>query len=65
MVTDGITEARHNGEFLGYDGLTRLADEARRLGSLGEMARGILDGARAFADGKLHDDACLVLAQRL
>ncbi len=63
LTTDGITEARRGRSFLGYDGLMRLAQEGRK-GTLEQMGQTILDGARAFAMGKLMDDACLLLARR-
>lgn len=64
LATDGITEARRGKKFLGYDGLTRLTLENRALPTLAAVGQAILDGARAFARGKLHDDACLLLARR-
>ncbi|MBV9850940.1 MAG: SpoIIE family protein phosphatase [Armatimonadetes bacterium] len=65
MATDGITEARRpGGPLLGLDGLKRLARACRDCGSVGEISRSILDGARAFASGPLADDACILLAQR-
>jgi PAS domain S-box-containing protein len=71
FVTDGITEARSDGELLGYEGLTDLA--ARALAAvppesnptaLRSVATAILEGARAFGGGMLRDDACLLLARR-
>jgi serine phosphatase RsbU (regulator of sigma subunit) len=64
MVTDGITEARRSHEFFGYEGLTRLALQARGLPTLQQVAMAILDGAQAFAGGRLQDDACIILARR-
>lgn len=64
LTTDGVTEARQGKQFLGYEGLMRLAQEGRSLGTLEKMGQTILDGARAFADGKLRDDACVLLARR-
>ncbi len=65
LSTDGITEARRGKEFLGYEGLTRLTLAARHEETLEAMGRAVLDGARAFAGGRLADDACLLLARRL
>ena len=65
IVTDGITEARRDGDFLDYEGLTRLAVESHGKASLSEMARSIIEGARAFTGGALADDACLLLARRV
>jgi PAS domain S-box-containing protein len=64
LATDGITEARRNRELLDLDGLKRLAASSRGL-PLGEAGRMILDGARTFAGGRLQDDACLLIAERL
>jgi len=64
LTTDGVTEARQGKQFLGYEGLMRLAGEGRSLGTLEKMGQTILDGARAFAGGKLRDDACVLLARR-
>jgi len=64
LTTDGVTEARRGRQFLGYDGLMRLAQEGQASGTLEKMGRTILDGARAFAQGKLRDDACVLLARR-
>jgi serine phosphatase RsbU (regulator of sigma subunit) len=75
-VTDGITEARHffpgsppgsrSSSFLGAEGLARLA---RRVGQaeqvpLYERGQRIFEGARNFAGGVFHDDACLLIGQR-
>jgi PAS domain S-box-containing protein len=64
MTTDGVTEARHGKQFLGYEGLIRLAEEGRSLGTLDALGQTILAGARAFASGKLKDDACVLLVRR-
>lgn len=63
LSTDGITDARQGREFLGMQGLMRLA-VAGNGGTLKEMADAILSGVRNFAGGKLRDDASLVLARR-
>jgi len=64
LTTDGVTEARQGRQFLGYEGLMRLAAEGRSLRTLEEMGQTILGGARAFAQGKLKDDACVLLLRR-
>jgi len=64
MTTDGITETRRGKEFLGEAGLRRLITEAQPLSTLELTAQAILAGARAFGNGKFHDDVCLVLARR-
>ena len=65
LTTDGITEARHEHEFLDSAGLLRLFEHASAESpQLGELGQAILDGARTFAGGSLRDDACLLLARR-
>jgi serine phosphatase RsbU (regulator of sigma subunit) len=62
FVTDGLTEARHGKEFLEYEGVQRLAEQARAA-PLADLGAAILSGAQAFAAGRLHDDACLLLVR--
>ena len=64
FVTDGITEARRGHEFFGYEALIRTVQETRTLDSLEEAAQTIIEKARQFAGGTLHDDACLLLLRR-
>ena len=63
-ATDGITEARQGRDLLGNDGMARMAQEARSLKTLAEMGQAIFSSAQEYAGGKLHDDACLLLARR-
>ena len=65
LFTDGLTEARRGKDFLDYEGVTRLAQEARSSSAPGAMGNAILDGVRAFVGGPLQDDACLLVARRL
>ena len=65
LFTDGLTEARRGKDFLDYEGVIRLAQEALPSNAPGEMVKAILDGVRAFAGGPLQDDACLLVANRL
>ena len=65
LVTDGITEARQGHEFLGWEGMTRLAQEARGAGTLQELGQAVFAGAELYAGGRLKDDACLLLARRV
>lgn len=65
MLTDGLTEARTaNGELLGFARLITLAAEGPRGETLRARGQFLLDHARAWSGGLLHDDACLLLAQR-
>lgn len=64
-VTDGITEARYGRhDFFGYEGFTGASVEAAGSFTVQEMGQHILEEAREFAGGRLHDDACLVLVRR-
>jgi len=63
MATDGITEARHGMEFLGCEGMAALTEKAGPSASLIELSEAIYQGALAFAEGKLRDDVCLLLAR--
>jgi sigma-B regulation protein RsbU (phosphoserine phosphatase) len=65
LTTDGITEARKGSEFFGYDGLTSAVARLRHTPSLSELADWLVDEARIFAGGALHDDACLLLVRRV
>jgi serine phosphatase RsbU (regulator of sigma subunit) len=70
LATDGITEAaRVNcdgvSDFLSYEGLVGLAVDAYGVGRPpGQVARIVLDGARAFVGGPLQDDASVLVAIR-
>ena len=68
MVTDGITEAhspRPRREMFGYDGLTEAARHAAvdavPIEAMGER---IVAAAKAFVQGRLDDDVCVLLARR-
>jgi len=64
MVTDGVTETRQESNFLGFEGLAKLAQEGLALGSLEKIGQTILGGTIAFGGGKLRDDACILLARK-
>lgn len=63
MATDGITEARHGKEFLGYEGMVGLAQRHVTKDTLNSVGMAIVDGARDFAGGRFQDDVCLLLVQ--
>jgi serine phosphatase RsbU (regulator of sigma subunit) len=63
LATDGLTEARRAGAFLGLEGLARLAVQAPP-GPLSQICRSVFEGVRAFAGGAFHDDACLLMGRR-
>jgi len=64
LTTDGITEARQQGTFLGVDGSARLATEAWEAADRAAVCRAVMDGARRFAGGALNDDASILAASR-
>jgi serine phosphatase RsbU (regulator of sigma subunit) len=69
LATDGLTEARRGLSFLGDQGLADLAQYHWKHRSEAEsgvraVGQAILDGARRFAGGPLHDDASLLLVER-
>ena len=63
LVTDGITEARREGAWLGPEGLSALLARVRADEPLRETGQAVLDGARDWAGGELQDDVCLLLAR--
>ncbi len=70
LATDGITQShrtnREKGrEHLDCEGLAGLALDAFVAGGLpGQVARTVLEGARAFVGGPLQDDASVLVAIR-
>ena len=65
MVTDGVTEARRKGDFLGTEGLANLAEAARSAQEdLEDIGQALLRGVWDYSGGKLTDDLCMLLARR-
>jgi PAS domain S-box-containing protein len=64
VCTDGITEARHDKVFLGSDGLARLATMHHSKLKLVDVGTSIIDDVREFAENKLSDDVCLLIARQ-
>jgi PAS domain S-box-containing protein len=60
LYTDGVTEARRDGEFLGERRLLEIL-EGLRGRSAQEVAEGVRDAASDFADGRLNDDLQVVV----
>jgi phosphoserine phosphatase RsbU/P len=62
LYTDGVTEARHNGEQFGQ---TRLARYVQTLGGRppSEVVAAITAEVQEFATGELADDLCVVAAR--
>jgi len=63
MATDGLTEARSQGDMLGLDGLKQLALKCMPAQSMQSLGNDLLIQAQEYSGGKLHDDACLLLAR--
>ncbi|HET6452866.1 MAG TPA: SpoIIE family protein phosphatase, partial [Armatimonadota bacterium] len=64
FYTDGATDARRNGDFLGIDGLESMFCSAA-LGHAHQIVDDIDRGVREYAEGFLRDDiALLVLKYR-
>jgi serine phosphatase RsbU (regulator of sigma subunit) len=63
LFTDGVVEARRDGELYGLDRLDRLLAEHRDLGAA-ELARAVVDGAKSYAGGELGDDSAVVVVKR-
>ncbi len=62
LYTDGVTEARNNGDLFGDDRLLRLIDDLKNVQTK-DMADSIFNAIISFSKGKLSDDlAILVLS---
>lgn len=64
LTTDGLTEARRDGEVLWREGVDELVQRAMAEPDLYAMGEAILAGARDYSGGQLTDDACLLLLRR-
>jgi len=64
LFTDGVVEARRDGELYGHERLHRTLVEHRELPAA-ELARAVVDGARSFAGGGLADDSAVVVVKRV
>jgi serine phosphatase RsbU (regulator of sigma subunit) len=60
LYTDGVLEAKRDGELYGDERLDRLLAERRDLGAQ-ELADAVLADCRAFAGGDLDDDCAVVV----
>jgi serine phosphatase RsbU (regulator of sigma subunit) len=63
LYTDGVIEARREGELYGVERLDRVLSERRDL-SANKLAQVVLDDCRAFARGELADDCAVVVVKR-
>jgi serine phosphatase RsbU (regulator of sigma subunit) len=64
LYTDGVIEARREGELYGHERLDRALAERASLVP-GELAQAVLDDCRAFARGELADDCAVVVVRRV
>ena len=63
LYTDGVIEARWEGELYGIERLDRVLSERRDL-SANELAQAVLADCRGFARGELADDCAVVVVKR-
>ena len=62
FYTDGATEARCEGKFLGTEGLRKIiTDQLRR--NMDNLAKAILSGVRSYAKGHLRDDIAVLVVK--
>jgi serine phosphatase RsbU (regulator of sigma subunit) len=63
LFTDGVVEARHDGELYGIERLDAVIAEKRSL-SAQSLAEALVDDCRRFARGELVDDCAVVVVRR-
>jgi serine phosphatase RsbU (regulator of sigma subunit) len=63
LYTDGVLEARHEGELYGFERLDRVLAERHDL-SADDLARAVLEDCRSYAHGELADDCAVVVVKR-
>ena len=63
LYTDGVVEARRNGELYGDDRLDSLLSDRHEL-SARALAAAVAENAREFAGGDLSDDLAVVVIRR-
>jgi serine phosphatase RsbU (regulator of sigma subunit) len=64
LYTDGVLEARREGELYGFERLDSILADRRELPAQ-EIARAVLEDCRAFAEGELADDCAIVVVKRV
>ena len=64
LYTDGVLEARREGELYGFERLDAIASAAREL-SARDIAETILADCRDFAANELVDDCAVVVVKHL
>jgi serine phosphatase RsbU (regulator of sigma subunit) len=63
LYTDGVLEARYEGELYGFERLDGLLAERHDL-SAEQLAQAVLDDCRSYARGELADDCAVVVVKR-
>jgi serine phosphatase RsbU (regulator of sigma subunit) len=63
LYTDGLTEARRDGELFGEERLLRTVEELHGAG-VQELSDGLLKAAQDFAWGELQDDVAILVVRR-
>jgi serine phosphatase RsbU (regulator of sigma subunit) len=64
LYTDGVIEARREGELYGHERLDHALAERVALAPA-ELAQAVLDDCRSFARGELADDCAVVVVRRV
>jgi sigma-B regulation protein RsbU (phosphoserine phosphatase) len=64
LYTDGVLEARREGELYGHERLDRALAERASVAPA-QLAQAVLDDCRAFARGELADDCAVVVVRRV
>jgi serine phosphatase RsbU (regulator of sigma subunit) len=64
LYTDGVLEARHEGELYGFERLDTIVSDAREL-SAQDFAETVLADCRDFAKNELADDCAVVVIKRV
>jgi serine phosphatase RsbU (regulator of sigma subunit) len=64
LYTDGVLEARHEGELYGFERLDAIVSAAREL-SAQDFAETVLADCRDFAENELADDCAVVVVKRI
>lgn len=65
MYTDGASDARHEGKFLGTEGLHRIvANQTRiRQGDIEGLPDAIVESIREYSNGYLRDDVAILIVK--
>ena len=64
LYTDGVLEARHEGELYGFERLDAIVSAGREL-SAQDLAETVLADCRDFAQNELADDCAVVVVKRV